>query len=195
MSDQKIDTSANKVPLDLVPMRALVGTARVFGYGAQKYAPGNFYTADDDSIVQRYVGGVLRHLSRLQRDDGLYDMASVAALDVESGLPEIDHAICGLIMLRALAIKHGALPVDPMPPGVDSSRLDPLFEPLETQVQCRSSSEPVFDAEPEVHDDRCRREHPERGRCVLAAGHDTPGSTLALTRGLSHKSPEGIRWR
>lgn len=113
MTDQKIRTARGKVPLDLIPLGALEGCARVFGYGAKKYSRGNFHTADDDQIAQRYVGGMLRHLAACQRPDGLYDMTSLAALDAESGLPEIDHAICGLIMLRALAIKQGALPDDP----------------------------------------------------------------------------------
>jgi len=112
-ADEKIKTAADKVPLNLVPLRALKGVARVFGYGAKKYSAGNYYTADDAEIANRYVGGFLRHLSDCQRPDGLFDWSSVAQLDAESGLPEIDHAICGLVMLRALAIKHGALPADP----------------------------------------------------------------------------------
>lgn len=111
--DQKIKTATGKVPLNLIPLSALKGAARVFGYGVRKYAPGNFHTADDSEIANRYVGGFLRHLADCQRPDGLFDWESVAALDKESGLPELDHAICGLIMLRALAVKHGALPADP----------------------------------------------------------------------------------
>lgn len=114
MSDQKIRTSSGKAPLNLVPLRAITGAARVFGYGAKKYAAGNYHTADDDQIANRYIGGLLRHLADCQRPDGLYDWTSIATgLDPESGLPHIDHAICGLLMLRALATKHGALPADP----------------------------------------------------------------------------------
>lgn len=111
--DAKIKTALGKVPLNLLPLSALKGAARVFGYGAKKYALGNFHTADDSEIANRYVGGCLRHLADCQRPDGLFDWNSVAALDKESGLPELDHAICGLLMLRALAVKHGALPADP----------------------------------------------------------------------------------
>lgn len=194
MSDEKIKTATDKVPLDLVPLHALVGAARVFGYGARKYAPGNFYTADDSNSVQRYIGAALRHLSAMQRPDGLCDMTSVGALDVESGLPEIDHAICGLIMLRALATKHGALQVDP---GVGSTTAfeKKLKQHLDSHVQCRSSSEPVFDAEPEIHRDRCATIHPEHGMCTKPWQHATPGTTEALTQGLSHRASNKETWR
>lgn len=113
MSDQKIHASAAKPPLNLIPLSALVGVARVFGYGAKKYALGNFLRATDDDIGNRYIGGVLRHCAALQRPDGLYDLESLSTLDSESGLPEIDHMLCGLIMLRAILVTRGALHVDP----------------------------------------------------------------------------------
>lgn len=113
MSDQKIKTASGKVPLNLLPLRALKGVARVFGYGAKKYAKGNWYTADDGEIANRYAGGFLRHLADAQNPDGTFDFECLKALDAESGLPEIDHALCGLIMLRGLLAKHGALPWDP----------------------------------------------------------------------------------
>jgi len=113
MSDQKIKTAADKVPLDLVPMRALKGVARVFGYGARKYARWNWYAADDREIGNRYVGGLLRHLADAQQPSGEFDFASLAARDPESGLPHIDHAICGLIMLRGQLVKAKVLPEDP----------------------------------------------------------------------------------
>jgi hypothetical protein len=111
--DQKIKTAAGKVPLNLVPLSALKGAARVFGYGARKYAKGNWYTASDDEFGGRYAGGALRHLADAQRPDGTFDFASLASRDAESGLPEIDHMICGLIMLRGLMTKREILPADP----------------------------------------------------------------------------------
>lgn len=123
--DQKIKAAGSKVPLNLLPLRVLKGVARVFGYGAKKYAKGNWYTASDDEFADRYVGGALRHLSDAQRPDGTFDFESLAALDKESGLPEIDHLLCGLIMLRGLATKRGILPEDP---GVGN-------DPPETQAQ------------------------------------------------------------
>lgn len=111
--DQKIATAAHKVPLDLLPLHALQGVARVFGYGAKKYARWNWYAADDADIGNRYVGGLLRHLCAIQNPSGEFDFASLAARDEESGLPHIDHAICGLIMLRGQLAKAGVLPEDP----------------------------------------------------------------------------------
>jgi hypothetical protein len=113
MSDQKIKTAAGKIPLDLVPLDSIKGAARVFGYGARKYARGNWYTATDDEFGGRYAGGALRHLASAQRPDGTFDFNSLASVDEESGLPEIDHMLCGLMMLRGLLIKRGVLPVDP----------------------------------------------------------------------------------
>lgn len=120
MSDQKIKTSAGKPSLNLIPLSALVGVARVFGYGTTKYAPGNYLRAIDDDIGNRYIGGALRHCASLQRPDGLYDLESLATVDNESGLPEIDHMLCGLIMLRAILVERGVLPVDPgLPVDID----------------------------------------------------------------------------
>lgn len=113
MPDQKIKTAAGKVPLNLVPLGALKGAARVFAYGAQKYAKGNWYTATDDEFGERYVGGALRHLAAAQQPSGVFDLQSLTWVDEESGLPEIDHMICGLLMLRGLLTKRGALPEDP----------------------------------------------------------------------------------
>lgn len=113
MSDQKIKTAAGKCPLDLVPLEALKGAARVFEYGARKYAKGNWWTATDDEFTHRYVGGALRHLCDAQNFDGTYDFDSLSSRDIESGLPEVDHMICGLLMLRGLLIKRGVLAADP----------------------------------------------------------------------------------
>lgn len=114
MSDQKIFMAAKKAILGLLPIRALFGVARVFGYGAKKYAPGNFHTATlADGAGQRYVGAALRHLSEMQEPNGLHTPASLAAIDDESGLPHIDHVLAGMMMLRAIMIKDGALAADP----------------------------------------------------------------------------------
>lgn len=114
MSDQKIKTAADKAPLGLVPARALIGPARVFQYGAKKYAAGNFYQATlDDGAGARYVSAALRHLSEMQLPNGLHTPESLATLDPESGLPHIDHVLCGLMMLRSIMVKSGALTDDP----------------------------------------------------------------------------------
>lgn len=112
--DQKIKTSAAKAPLGMIPARSLVGPARVFQYGGKKYAPGNFHVATlEDGAGSRYVSAALRHLGEMQLPNGLHSPESLAALDDESGLPHIDHTICGLLMLRVIMVKDGALAVDP----------------------------------------------------------------------------------
>lgn len=114
MSDQKTNAAAGKAGLGMIPQRALIGPARVFGYGARKYAPGNFHTATlDDGAGQRYVSAALRHLAEMQEANGLHTPSSLAALDPESGLPHLDHVICGMLMLRAIMVKSGALETDP----------------------------------------------------------------------------------
>lgn len=114
MSDQKIKTAAGKPALNLVPLRALKGASRVFTYGGKKYAVGNFLKAAmEDGAGGRYIGAELRHMSDLQGLDGQFTPESLAGLDPESGLPHIDHMLCGLIMLRSIMIKDGVLAEDP----------------------------------------------------------------------------------
>lgn len=171
VADKKINTAAIKAPINLVPLASIVGPSRVAEHGSIKYALGNWHQADDDDIAGRYMGGLLRHVIAAQRPDGCFDLASIAKLDDESGLPEIDHAIMGLLMLRGLAIKHGVLPVDP-----GQSKF----------VQAASARKPT----PEVHvlirlpvvGDRVR---------VLACGHapDTEGGTGVIARVDMNKLP------
>ena len=114
MSDEKIKTAAGKVPLAMIPTQSLYGAARVYQYGSIKYLPGNFYNATlEDGAGARYIGAMLRHLSEMQLPNGLHTPESLAAIDEESGLPHIDHVLCGLMMLRSIMTKCGALPADP----------------------------------------------------------------------------------
>lgn len=111
--DMKIKKSAEKVPIWSIPLRALYGCARVFQFGATKYAKGNWHNASDDALGERYVGAALRHLAAMQNADGTITLESCARRDVESTLPELDHAIASLVMLRGLLIKTGKLTTDP----------------------------------------------------------------------------------
>lgn len=138
MSDQKIKTALAKALFGLIPMRALTGVARVFAYGARKYLPGNYHSATlDDGAGQRYVSAAQRHLAEMQLPNGLHTPESLAALDPESGLPHIDHVICGMIMLRSIMVKCGALAEDPgvglEPPSavapVELAKIEPAPRP------------------------------------------------------------------
>jgi Domain of unknown function (DUF5664) len=109
--DFKIKTAETKPRLSLIPQGALVGAARVFGYGARKYAKGNFLNATvADGAIERYCNAFLRHLAASQHANG---EVVVTTLDDESGLPHLDHMICGLLMLRAILVKDGVLSEDP----------------------------------------------------------------------------------
>lgn len=137
MSDQKIKTAAGKAPLGLVPARALVGAARVFQYGAKKYAAGNFHKATlDDGAGARYIGAALRHLAEMQEPNGLHTPASLAAIDPESGLPHLDHVLCGLMMLRSIMVKCGAIAVDPGE-GKDPPSAEPVASTITSRPKCR----------------------------------------------------------
>jgi hypothetical protein len=113
-ADFKVATAAKKPPMAMIPLRSLVGTARVLKYGAKAYKAGNWINAKmGDDPGERYFSGLLRHLTHLQNPDGTFDDGALEDLDPESGLPQIDHMICGLIILRGILIKEGVLPEDP----------------------------------------------------------------------------------
>lgn len=115
-ADSKIATAAGKAPLHLLPLRWLVGLARVFEFGRKKHGRENYYASDNDpDECERYVAAVLRHLSAMQTPGGSYTPTSCATPDGESGIPHLDHALAGLVMLRARMCKSGALKADPGP--------------------------------------------------------------------------------
>lgn len=80
-----------KVPLDMIPLMAMEDCAKVFGYGAQKYAKNNWLKGMDWSIP---FGCLLRHMAAWQRGE---------ENDPESGLPHLGHAMCNLVMLSTFA--------------------------------------------------------------------------------------------
>lgn len=89
MSDfQKTDD--DKPRLDLWPTEALNAGGRAFGFGAKKYAPGNWRKCPDPA---RYVAATMRHLAAWNGGE---------LRDAESGLSHLDHAIASLAMLVGL---------------------------------------------------------------------------------------------
>ncbi len=109
----KLQAGAAKAPLGIVPMRALVGVARVMEDAGAKYAPGNFMAQHVSDAVQSYDSAQLRHRAQCQPLSGIMTPDSFAEFDDDSGLPHIDHMIAGLLILRALLIRDGVLPEDP----------------------------------------------------------------------------------
>lgn len=83
-----------KAPLELLSTAAMLGTARVLAFGANKYNAHNWRGGIEYS---RLIGAALRHVTAF--NDG-------EDLDPESGLSHIDHAQCCLMFLSE-QIKKG----------------------------------------------------------------------------------------
>lgn len=79
--------NAGKPDLSLIPLCTLEDEARVWEYGAKKYAKNNWMKGMNWDIPQACA---LRHLAAFQRGEDT---------DPESGLPHIAHAMCNLRML------------------------------------------------------------------------------------------------
>lgn len=109
----KLRAGANKAPIGIVPMHALLGASRVLQDSAVKYAPGNFMAQSVADACESYDSGWLRHRILCSPLSGLVTPQTYAALDADSGLPHIDHMIAGLLILRTLMIRDGVLPEDP----------------------------------------------------------------------------------
>jgi hypothetical protein len=70
----------------------LEDVARVFAYGAAKYARDNWRTfAWDDRARDEYYGAICRHLDADRRGE---------RIDPESRLPHVAHAACGCLIWR-----------------------------------------------------------------------------------------------
>jgi hypothetical protein len=81
----------NKPDYSLIPLCTMADEARVWEYGAKKYARNNWKKGMAWSIP---LACLLRHLSAWQRGEDL---------DPESGLPHLAHAACNLRMLITYA--------------------------------------------------------------------------------------------
>lgn len=79
-----------KADFSLIPEGIEEGIAKVFTYGAKKYARDNWKSVRP---VERYYSAARRHIESARA--GVW-------LDEESGLPHLDHAIVSLIMYREL---------------------------------------------------------------------------------------------
>ena len=79
--------NAGKPDLSLIPLCTLEDEARVWEYGAKKYARGNWQKGMSWNAV---LSCALRHLSKFQAGEDL---------DAETGLPHLAHAACNIRML------------------------------------------------------------------------------------------------
>lgn len=79
--------NTGKPDLSLIPLCTLEDEARVWEYGAKKYARGNWQKGMSWNAV---LACALRHLAKFQAGEDN---------DEETGLPHIAHAMCNLRML------------------------------------------------------------------------------------------------
>lgn len=91
---------AGKANYSLVPVDALEGLTKVITFGAEKYEPNNWKLVTPKS---RYYAAMMRHIiAHLKWEE---EEHKGLALDEESGLPHLDHALCNLVFYRELSNK------------------------------------------------------------------------------------------
>lgn len=100
--------NAGKPQLSYIPLNLLEDCARVFEFGAQKYARDNWKKG---LPVTKVLDSLMRHIGDIQ--DGKY-------LDHESGLPITGHIMCNVIFL-ANAFKN-------KPEMIDDPKLKEAWE-------------------------------------------------------------------
>lgn len=86
---KKNDSSyLDKPPIDLVPMSALFGMARAFGFGASKYGRHNFRQGIH---ITRCLAAAMRHIGQYLAGEDT---------DTESHLSHLDHALAAIAMAK-----------------------------------------------------------------------------------------------
>lgn len=76
---------------DLLPFNSIEGIVDVLTFGANKYEPNGWMKVPD--AKRRYFSALMRHIKAYR--DG-------KAIDEESGLPHLHHALCNLVFLSEL---------------------------------------------------------------------------------------------
>lgn len=117
-----IKHDAEKPRMDLIPAGAALEIAKVFTFGAKKYAPNNWRGGFDWS---RLIGALERHIAAFKEGEDL---------DPESGLPHMAHAGCCVMML----LEHQRLNY-----GVDdrycaTSNTNKRFKTIRTDTTCHN---------------------------------------------------------
>lgn len=94
---RKNDRKDGKVRMELLPLDALEAVAKVYTFGATKYAPNTWRQLEDGS--ERYKAALLRHMTAEYKGE---------ELDPESGLPHIYHEAWNALARVAIYIdNHG----------------------------------------------------------------------------------------
>jgi Domain of unknown function (DUF5664) len=84
---------ASKLRLSLIPPEAILALGRVLTFGAAKYGDNNWRLANSEADRGRIIDALLRHLIA---------HLSGERLDVDSGLPHLEHVLCNAAFLVAL---------------------------------------------------------------------------------------------
>lgn len=95
--NQKYKFDGGKLRYDLYPIEAYEGCTRVLTFGAEKYSAESWKKVTPKS---RYYAALMRHvIAQLKHEN---EGGEGLALDEESGLPHLDHAMCNLVFYREL---------------------------------------------------------------------------------------------
>ena len=89
---------SNKPRMDLLPPKAILETAKVLSFGAEKYDPENWRLLDN--LQSRYTAGALRHI--FAHMDGEKD-------DPESNISHLAHALCCLLFKLEIELENAQI--------------------------------------------------------------------------------------
>lgn len=90
VDDGPVKHDKAKLPMELLSVPAMMGTAEVLKFGAGKYAPWNWAT-EPGFAWSRLYGAALRHLTAHMNGEDT---------DPETGLSHLDHAACCIMFLQ-----------------------------------------------------------------------------------------------
>lgn len=132
--DAREQASCARPMLSLTQRNGLVHNSRGTGYGADKYARGNYFgppPADVDPVDRflGYIDAAMRHLTHVAqainvaKGTGGDARAACAIVDEDASggfppslLPHVSHAIAGLMIMVECGVTDGLLPADPGEP-------------------------------------------------------------------------------
>ena len=116
---------SGKIPLQIVPPRAMLELAKAFQHGAKKYGLHNFMLGTGFSHL-RLLGAALRHINAHIRGEDI---------DEESGNTHLSHAMAALAMLIELIQSKQPLEDDRWKPPQCTSTPSPEL-PVSSQACC-----------------------------------------------------------
>jgi hypothetical protein len=134
VGDMKHGLTSSRPKLSILGRRSMIHQSRGNGYGADKYARGNYHGPAPEGVtpearVMGYVDAAMRHLTAISDaynhavGTGGDARAAIALPDLESsggfpasGLPHLSHVLAGIGIAIECAVDDGLLPEDPGEP-------------------------------------------------------------------------------